>query len=560
MVTSNQMDSQVNMSVIGDSDTKPSHSGSLLPTTDSTTEASSSRSTRAIARTQALILYGVTAADALALMIYVPLLTEFCEKRLHISETNVGSAVGVIMGSYNLANTISSPKIGDLSDQFGRRPLILFGVASSVIFTTLFPFIDNIYLAVFIRLGAGLCNSNNAVSRAYISDLTIHARGAEEEGERAALFGYLGAVWALARSISSSVAGILTGIHLNFLPSFIAENPYAAPGLAAALFLGMIFILALFFLKESHPCPKKLDFSQCLKIPFHYRALLSSERGMTDSNNETEMDSVFTNHLAHTTSSSFSLEDEEEEDEETKTKLKSPNHHHHHQPVIAQTNFYSKVLYLFHYGGSVLIRLLIANALHQFANGSFLVLLVLYLSLQVEKGGVGLSPNEVGIVYAYFGAIGLLFQVIYFRKFILRLRLRRTYQLGTLLLASGSLTVLLSNRIVSLYQHLYLFWPLLLLFVSPQGIGFMCGLPVMGTLLANASPAAIQGLCQGTAQSSGSIARTLGPMSSGFLFSWAIQSTFASPFPVFLLLSCCYIVCFGIASSLPESIEHAPAN
>lgn len=63
-------------------------------------------------------------------------------------------------------------------------------------------------------------------------------------------------------------------------------------------------------------------------------------------------------------------------------------------------------------------------------------------------------------------------------------------------------------------------------------------------------------LCQGTAQSSGSIARTLGPMSSGFLFSWVI--TFQrGPFPVFLLLSCCYIICFGIACSLPESIEHA---
>jgi len=66
----------------------------------------------------------------------------------------------------------------------------------------------------------------------------------------------------------------------------------------------------------------------------------------------------------------------------------------------------------------------------------------------------------------------------------------------------------------------------------------------------------LSSLCQGTAQSSGSIARTLGPMSSGFLFSWAIASH-AGPWPVFLLLSCCYIICFGIACSLPESIEHA---
>jgi len=154
----------------------------------------------------------------------------------------------------------------------------------------------------------------------------------------------------------------------------------------------------------------------------------------------------------------------------------------------------SKFIYLFHYGGSVLIRLLIANALHQFANGSFLVVLVLYLSLQVPRGGVGLEPRGVGIVYAYFGFIGLVFQLLWFRRCVRKMGLRHTYQLGTLLLAVGSFTVLCSH-LVARNRNIdrFLFWPLLLGFVSPQGIGFMCGLPVMGTLLANASPPDIQG-------------------------------------------------------------------
>ncbi|GJQ15075.1 hypothetical protein GpartN1_g6866.t1 [Galdieria partita] len=493
--------------------------------------AQSSSATHPIQKIQAFILYGVTAADALALMIYVPLLTDFCKQRLHISDSRVGAAVGIIMGSYNLANTISSPKIGDLSDQFGRRPLILFGVASSILFTSLFPFVENFYLAVLIRLGAGFCNSNNAVSRAYISDLTLHARGIEEEAERAALFGYLGAVWALARSISSSTAGLLTGIHIRFLPSFIADNPFAAPGLAASAFLILIFILAFFFLKESHPCPKELPGWKSI---FRYRSLPNEDTVL-----ETEMET-------RTSETSFSLEE--------KSGEKDSSHILH----VRHARFISKLIYLFHYGGSILIRLLIANALHQFANGSFLVVLVLYLSLEISRGGVGLDPRGVGIVYAFFGLIGLLFQLIWFRRCVRRWGLRRTYQLGTLLLATGSFTVLCCNWIANqnAIESTILFWPLLLCFVSPQGIGFMCGLPVMGTLLANASPADIQGLCQGTAQSSGSIARTLGPMSSGFLFSWAVASQ-NGPFPVFLLLSCCYMICFGIACSLPESIEHA---
>jgi len=472
---------------------------------DFTETASSSSSARPIQKIQAFVLYGVTAADALALMIYVPLLTDFCEHRLHISESKVGAAVGVIMGSYNLANTISSPKIGDLSDQFGRRPLILFGVASSIIFTSLFPFVESFPLAVLIRLGAGFCNSNNAVSRAYISDLTIHARGVEEEAERAALFGYLGAVWALARSISSSVAGLLTGIHLGFLPSFIADNPFAVPGLAAAGFLILVFILAYLFLKESHPCPKKLPSWN--SVVFSYRRV---------PNDAIEMESTDTN------STELSLDSD--------TKMTTTTTTTSHPPY----RLISKFIYLFHYGGSVLIRLLIANALHQFANGSFLVVLVLYLSLQVPRGGVGLEPRGVGIVYAYFGFIGLVFQLLWFRRCVRKMGLRHTYQLGTLLLAVGSFTVLCSH-LVARNRNIdrFLFWPLLLGFVSPQGIGFMCGLPVMGTLLANASPPDIQGLCQGTAQSSGSIARTLGPMSSGFLFSWAIASH-AGPWPVFL--------------------------
>ncbi|GJD12234.1 Tetracycline resistance protein, class G [Galdieria sulphuraria] len=467
-----------------------------------------------IQKVQAFVLYGVTAADALALMIYVPLLTDFCKERLHISDSRVGAAVGIIMGSYNLANTISSPKIGDLSDQFGRRPLILFGVASSILFTSLFPFVRNFYLAVLIRLGAGFCNSNNAVSRAYISDLTIHARGIEEEAERAALFGYLGAVWALARSISSSTAGLLTGVHIRFLPSFIADNPFATPGIAASTFLILIFILAFFFLKESHPCPKKLPGWNRV-VTYHS---LPNETVL-----ETEMETMDS---ATTTMDALPLENSEEKD--SSHILMTTTHH---------ARFISKLICLFHYG----------------------VVLVLYLSLEISRGGVGLEPRGVGIVYAYFGLIGLLFQLIWFRSCVRRWGLRRTYQLGTLLLATGSLTVLCSTWIASFYtihHSSILFWPLLLCFVSPQGIGFMCGLPVMGTLLANASPPDIQGLCQGTAQSSGSIARTLGPMSSGFLFSWAVASQ-NGPFPVFLLLSCCYMICFGIACSLSESIEHA---
>mmetsp|Transcript_24111 Transcript_24111/g.94997 ORF Transcript_24111/g.94997 Transcript_24111/m.94997 type:complete len:116 (-) Transcript_24111:199-546(-) len=88
----------------------------------------------------------------------------------------------------------------------------------------------------------------------------------------------------------------------------------------------------------------------------------------------------------------------------------------------------------------------------------------------------------------------------------------------------------------------------------PQAIGFMCGLPVLIVLIANASPHDLMGLTQGTAQSSGSFFRMLGPLVFAAFFSYSVGRT--GPWGTFSIFAVGY---FGMTLStynLPRSLEY----
>ena len=81
--------------------------------------------------------------------------------------------------------------------------------------------------------------------------------------------------------------------------------------------------------------------------------------------------------------------------------------------------------------------------------------------------------------------------------------------------------------------------------------GFMTCLPVLNAMQSNAGDARRQGLLLGTTNSASNLVRSLGPILGGAVFSLSTRIPF--PALVFLLLCCCYAVCFLMVRSLsPE--------
>ena len=97
-----------------------------------------------------LVLCTVTAIDLLGYGIIVPILPFYAEA-LGAS----ASDLAVLVAAFPLAQSISYALLGRLSDRFGRRRLIVFGLAISAVSYVAFGFATSFSTLLLSRIGAG---------------------------------------------------------------------------------------------------------------------------------------------------------------------------------------------------------------------------------------------------------------------------------------------------------------------------------------------------------------------------------------------------------------------
>ena len=136
---------------------------------------------------------------------------------------------GAVMFTFAVANFFGSPILGALSDQYGRRPVLLIGfcgLACSLFVTAL---ATELWMLVAIRLISGALMANVAVANAYTADITLPE-------DRARRFGQLGAMLGVGFILGPAMGGLLGGIDIR-LPFFVAGS------LALCNFLYGYFVL-----------------------------------------------------------------------------------------------------------------------------------------------------------------------------------------------------------------------------------------------------------------------------------------------------------------------------
>jgi len=153
--------------------------------------------------------------------------------------------VGLLISSYSFAQFIFLPIWGRLSDRYGRRPIIIFGLAGSTLSFAIFGLADpalglssNMTLLFGIllcsRVVQGVANANLAAAYAYIADIT-------PPEQRAKGMGHLGAIFGLGFILGPAIGGTIGQWHI-----------WLAAAFAAAL-SGVNLIAALRWLPESLP-------------------------------------------------------------------------------------------------------------------------------------------------------------------------------------------------------------------------------------------------------------------------------------------------------------------
>jgi MFS transporter, DHA1 family, tetracycline resistance protein len=133
-------------------------------------------------------------------------------------------AIGMLFAVFSVSQLVAAPLLGDLSDRYGRRPLLIFSLAGTVLSFVMLALAQSLSMLFVARIIDGLSGGNISTARAYVADVTAPK-------DRARAFGFMGAAFGLGFILGPALSGVLS--HIS----------YAAPiWTAAALTLAAVMV------------------------------------------------------------------------------------------------------------------------------------------------------------------------------------------------------------------------------------------------------------------------------------------------------------------------------
>ena len=188
-----------------------------------------------------VVIFAAIALDAVGIGLIFPILPRLLESVAHTQ--NTAPIIGIMIALYAVMQFIFAPVLGALSDNLGRRPVLLISLVGAAINYVAMAFASQLWMVLLGRAIAGLTSANMSVATAYVTDIS-------PEDKRARRFGLFNAMFGAGFIVGPVLGGLLGDCWLR-LP-FIA---------AAALNAGNL-LLALFILPESHtPARQKIDLA-----------------------------------------------------------------------------------------------------------------------------------------------------------------------------------------------------------------------------------------------------------------------------------------------------------
>jgi DHA1 family tetracycline resistance protein-like MFS transporter len=213
-----------------------------------------------------LTIFLVVFVDLLGFSLILPLLPYYAEQ---YGANDV--VVGLLTASYAAAQFFGAPLLGRLSDQYGRRPILLVSIAGTIAGFVLLAIAEPLGAAIggaliatntvvmillFIsRILDGVTGGNISVAQAYISDIST------PENRNKAL-GIIGAAFGLGFIIGPAVGGLLS-----------VRFSYAAPAWAAAGLAAINWLAVFFWLPESISPERRAELTHRPRPKFSIGAL-----------------------------------------------------------------------------------------------------------------------------------------------------------------------------------------------------------------------------------------------------------------------------------------------
>ncbi len=187
--------------------------------------------------------------DILGIGLIIPVLPKLFEEVGGLNASEAAITGGLLTATYGVMQFLFAPIIGGLSDQYGRRPLLLAALLGFGLDYMVIVFAPNISWFFVARVIAGICGSSVTVANAYIADIS-------SDKDRAKNFGMIGAAFGLGFVVGPSLGGLLGEVGTK-VPFIVA---------ACLSFLNLIY--GYFIIPESLKPEDRRTFSWKRANPF----------------------------------------------------------------------------------------------------------------------------------------------------------------------------------------------------------------------------------------------------------------------------------------------------
>jgi DHA1 family tetracycline resistance protein-like MFS transporter len=139
---------------------------------------------------------------------------------------------GLLTGGFAVMQFLCGPVIGNLSDRFGRKPVLILSLAVLSGDYIVLSLAGSVWLLFAGRVVTGAASSTYGTAMAYIADISTPAQKAQR-------FGLVGAAYGVGFVAGPAIGGVL------------AEYGLRAPFMAAAIVAGLNALLGLVVLRET---------------------------------------------------------------------------------------------------------------------------------------------------------------------------------------------------------------------------------------------------------------------------------------------------------------------
>lgn len=170
--------------------------------------------------------------DVIGMGIIIPVVPTLITELTHEGLSKASEYGGWLMFAYAVMQFLFAPVLGNLSDRFGRRPVLLFsllGFGLDYLFLAFAPTLTWLFIG---RIIAGITGASFTAASAYIADVSTPEKRAQN-------FGLLGAAFGLGFIIGPVLGGVL------------GQYGSRIPFIAAAVLSLLNFLYGVFILPES---------------------------------------------------------------------------------------------------------------------------------------------------------------------------------------------------------------------------------------------------------------------------------------------------------------------